>query len=436
MLSCRQALFFSLAALVVLIFLLTNYSDVQPSTYIPKLPTAHKEEGANSVEADFAKVCSDHHSILYKDVERTEAYWRKVGGMTWDDLELSRYICERDGNCPIIKLYNGQLYIRQPISHDLSYQSRGHSMLLMLSRVDLSDSPNVDFLFNTNDGVRVYEPCFIEMDKHISEAESQSRNESINHFLFPDFTAFDWWEARLPGFNEVRMNFARSSGSFANKIAKLFWRGSVSLQQGTQRSDLVNILSDKTDVADVALITSKDFTSKKGANSNLKSLQEMCKYQYIIYTEGIAYSGRLKYTALCNSVQIGHQITFIEFWTHLLEPYYVSVSDWNDALDKYHALQANPAEAERLAVGAAEAVRKHLSSTAINCYIKRMLTGYARSTNWPVMSPAEDTVGRNGTGAMVDAFSWVPLEHFLARMTYIGTKEASQNSTSPIVWTW
>lgn len=432
MLSLRHGAIVFAITFIIIIILLSSSSQIQPSSYTPKI-AAHKYSDAETSEQ--AHVCSDHHGVLYKDIESTEAYWNRVGGMTRDDLELSRFICERDGNCANMKLYNGQLYIRAPIAHALGYQSRQHSMLLMLNRLDLTFAPNVDFLINSNDGVRVFEPCFLEMDKHISEAESKSRDEAINHFLMPDFTAYDWWEAKLPAFNEARLSLAEESGPFEFKTPKLFWRGATVLQQGTQRTDLVSQLGPQTDVADVADTTVKHLPEgdDKSNLKYLKTLKEMCQYQYIVYTEGITYSGRLKYTALCNSIQIGHKITFVEFWTHLLDPYYVTVKDWDDALRKYKKLRNNPEKAAALANGAKEALRKHLSPSGINCYMRRMLEGYARSMRWQVLSPEQDVTGRNGT-EVVPGFSWIPLEHFLAKMTWLGTNGASANHSTPLVW--
>ncbi|KAL9111102.1 MAG: hypothetical protein Q9227_004365 [Pyrenula ochraceoflavens] len=432
MLNIRHALIFFSIAVTLFILLLASESDSKASRYLNGAYSAHS--AISSETADLRKICDRHHSILYSDVESTEAYWDSVGGITRDDLELSRYMCEKNGNCVTIKLYNGTIYIRTPIEKQLSFQSRAHSMLLMLSRTDLSDAPNIDFLLDTNDGTRLYEPCFLEMDKHISEATSKSREKGVNHFLFPDFTTFDWYETRLPPFNEARLTLSSPADPFSSKIPKLFWRGAPGLQQGTQRLDLITRLGNQTDVADVAGIAHKDFKSPHDPNNNFKTLDEMCKYQYIVYTEGMAYSGRLKYTSLCNSVQIGLKITFIEFWTHILKPYYVEAKDWDDGLQQYLRLRDQPARAEALAAGARDIIRKHLSPTGVSCYVRRVLEGYARSIRWLVIGPEQDILGRNGDGEDVDYWTWVPLDHFLAKMFWLGTEMDSQHATKKILW--
>lgn len=419
MLSSRSALLFSIPTLALLLFFVSRNYDIDTASYTLQWPQGNKKEPnwTPAAKAD-KKFCDKHHSKLYEDVERTEKYWSNVGGMTRADLEESRHICERDGNCPILKLYDGHLYMRFPVLHELSFQSRAHSMLLMLARTDLSHLPNSDFLFNANDGVRLYEPCFLEMDKSLAEVASTSRKQ-LNHFLFPDFTTFDWWEASLPPFQITRTSLPEKSQQFSKKVAKLFWRGSTVLQQGTQRTDLVAQLGPRTDIADVKDITDLAPAVKKQV---FKTLSEMCDYRYIVYTEGITYSGRLKYTTLCNSVQIGYKITFIEFWTHLIEPYYVNVNSWDEAVDRMAEFEKDLAKAELLARGQVDALREQLTPKGISCYIQRMMEGYAKSQRWNVLSPQEDVTGKNASGDVVGGFHWVPLDHFLARALWAGSE--------------
>lgn len=302
-------------------------------------------------------------------------------------------------------------------------------MLMMLAQTDFSHSPNADWVFNSNDGVRAYEPCFIEMDKSLNETNSKSREEAINHFLFPDFTTYDWWEAGLPSFQIVRTSLAEMAQPFSKKVNKLFWRGSTSLQQDTQRTDLVEQLGPKSDIADV-----KDIDSKYPEHKKLyfKTLSEQCDYKYIIYTEGITYSGRLKYTSLCNSIQIGYKIRFYEYWTHLLEPFYVNVNSWDDAVDKMKDLEKDPKKAEKLARGPVDALKQYLTPRGISCYIQRLIEGYAKSQRWTVLSPQEDVTGKDANGNVINSFYWVPLEHFLARALWAGS--ASLRGGSNVTW--
>lgn len=223
------------------------------------------------------------------------------------------------------------------------------------------------------------------------------------------------------------MQLAEGAGSFHDKVPKLFWRGAPVLQQGTQRKDLLEQLGPQTDIADVK-------EAHRYKKENFVSLPGMCQYRYIVYTEGVTYSGRLKYTSLCNSVQIGHPITFYEYWTHLLEPFYVNVTDWNDAVNVYHRLQEDPEHSAALARGAVDALREHMSPTGISCYIQRLVDGYRRSTRWRTLSPEDDFKGKNAYGNQASNFSWVPLDAFLAKAAWEGTARESRNWTQPIDW--
>ena len=428
MLSPRIGVLLCIPTVLILIFFLSgNFSAAPSSSTLEWLSSSSSYRSSSPGTSssiriqeakEAAKSCDKHHSILYKDVERTEKYWSQVGGMSLDDLHLTRDICARDGNCPILKLYNSALYIRFPLENPLSFQSRAHAMLMLLSRVDFTLTPNADFVLNTQDGVRVNEPCFLEMDKHINEAASTSRS-TLNHFILPDFTTYDWFEVRFPAFQTALTSLSSMAPSFSEKTPKLFWRGSTSLQQGTQRTDLVTQLEPLTSIADVKS-TERNDSSRVVQQPDYKTLPEMCGYRYIIYTEGITYSGRLKYTALCNSVQIGHPITFIEFWSHLLDPYYVKVSSWDDAVTKMQALELDLPRAEKLASGLVETLREQLTAKGIDCYVQRMVEGYAKSQRWDVLSPEEDVRGKNKAGEEADDFYWVPLEHFLTRALWTG----------------
>lgn len=364
------------------------------------------------------------HSNLFKDVENTEKYWRTVGGMSRDDLEKTRHVCERDGNCASLKVWDGELYIRTPITKELGFQSRTHSMLLMLLETDFSGVPDVDFVVNSNDGVRTGEACFMEMDKHVSERDSQSL-EQYNHFLLPDFSMFEWYEAGLPPFSHARKHLAEEAGPFYNKTPKLFYRGNLDLQQGTQRTDLVVKLGPETDIADVKAIDGV------GDKKNFKTIWEICSYKYVIYTEGFTYSGRLKYTALCNSVNLGHKITFVEFWTHLIDPYYVVVKDWDDAVKKYRDFEAHPKKAEALASGMVATLRNALTPQAVECYVHRAVEGFANSINWEVMSPKEDIRGKDAKGKVVTTFEWVPIEKFVVKSFWKGVGPKSPWTNLP-----
>lgn len=360
-------------------------------------------------------ICSTH-SVLYKDVENTERYWRNVGGMNRTNLESARRVCQRDGWCATLKVWKGQLYIRTPITASLTDMSRTHSILLMLLNTDFSEVDDVDFLVHTGDEGPEHdkEPCFMLMDKHIDARNSQTLDVH-NPFLLPDFSCLEWYEAFLPPFSYIRNNMAKEAGPFQDKIPKLFYRGTLNLQHDSSRTDLANKLGPQTDIADVKGVNMKN-------RENFKTILEICGYKYILYTEGRTYSGRLKYQALCNSITIGLSFNYVEFWTQLLDPYYVVVKDWDEAVVKYYEMEDDPVGTERMATEMAQTLRKHLSPQGIDCYIQRVLKGYANSINWQVLPPQEDIYGQDGNGDRT--FDWVSIEYFIVKGFWRGVHDA------------
>lgn len=301
--------------------------------------------------------------------------------------------------------------------------SRLHAMTLLLFEVDYSEVPNVDFLVNAGDWVRG-EPCFFEMSKHIAERDSQTI-ERFNHFLLPDFTTLDWWEAYLPPFSDVRNHMAEDAGPFEKKTPKMFWRGTVAMA-AQLRQELVDKLGDQMEIADVKAIN--------GVNdkANFKTIREICSYKYVIYTEGHTYSGRLKYQTLCNSVNMGMKFNYIEWWTHLLDPYYVVVDNWDQAIEKYRDMEEHAEKGEEIARKQTEVLRKHLSPRGIECYIQRLMTAYSRSINWEVLSTKVDVVGKvtiqdgenNEHEEEINTYEWLPIEQFVVKAFQKGSGAA------------
>ncbi|KAI0864351.1 hypothetical protein F4860DRAFT_441229 [Xylaria cubensis] len=54
--------------------------------------------------------------------------------------------------------------------------------------------------------------------------------------------------------------------------------------------------------------------------SNALSIEDFCRYKYIIHTEGVTYSGRFQFHNLCASVVITPPVAWIQHLTHLLRP--------------------------------------------------------------------------------------------------------------------
>lgn len=49
-------------------------------------------------------------------------------------------------------------------------------------------------------------------------------------------------------------------------------------------------------------------------------VEDFCRYKYVLYTDGITYSGRLPFLQLCRSVLISPPIAWHQYTTHLIKP--------------------------------------------------------------------------------------------------------------------
>ncbi|KAB2570941.1 hypothetical protein DBV05_g10396, partial [Lasiodiplodia theobromae] len=165
---------------------------------------------------------------------------------------------------------------------------------------------------------------------------------------------------------------------FALKIPKAAWRGNINNSVREALMAVVNNTSSsdggESDWADVATM--------KGHRLHMA---EFCKYMFAIHTEGIAWSGRLRYLQNCESVAVVHQP--LEYQAHYYdllveegpEQNYIAVrNDFSDLEEKIKHYLARPALAERVAKTSAATFRdRYLTPAAEACYWRRMVRSWA-----------------------------------------------------------
>ncbi len=67
-------------------------------------------------------------------------------------------------------------------------------------------------------------------------------------------------------------------------------------------------------------ISEPQFDLARGNEDNYIPLRDSCRYKYLLYVDGWAQSSRLKYFLYCQSIIIGHEWIFYEYFTHLFRP--------------------------------------------------------------------------------------------------------------------
>lgn len=147
--------------------------------------------------------------------------------------------------------------------------------------------------------------------------------------------------------------------------------------------------------------------------SNALMIEDFCRYKYVLYTEGITYSGRLQFLQMCRSVLISPPIAWLQHTTHLIKPMFSSdlqfspgamgwkpsegvdeawpihhqpeeanavfVSpDWSDLEQTVAWLEENPSVAEGIAQRQRELFvgKGYLSPAAEACYWRALISGW------------------------------------------------------------
>ncbi|KAI0601321.1 hypothetical protein F4775DRAFT_589539 [Biscogniauxia sp. FL1348] len=147
------------------------------------------------------------------------------------------------------------------------------------------------------------------------EAQSQSQSQTQ---ALPPSSSLSWWDAKIP---------------------RAVWRGTTwfnSARAGRTRQDLVAVARGKpwADVEPLRWTKTGGHQSdeNKDTNNNKDNalpIEDFCRYRYVVYTEGITYSGRLPFHMLCASVVLTPPLAWLQHATHLLRPAFSYALDNN-----------------------------------------------------------------------------------------------------------
>jgi hypothetical protein len=103
-----------------------------------------------------------------------------------------------------------------------------------------------------------------------------------------------------------------------------------------------------------------------------------------IHTEGVSYSGRLKYLLNCNALPISHELEWTAQYYHLLvkegpRQNYVEVKkDWSDLEETVLYYLQHPEERRRIVENHLRTFReKYFTRAALSCYLRRLVQQYA-----------------------------------------------------------
>ncbi|KFY87769.1 hypothetical protein V500_06777, partial [Pseudogymnoascus sp. VKM F-4518 (FW-2643)] len=149
-----------------------------------------------------------------------------------------------------------------------------------------------------------------------------------NHWPMPHFSFWTWPNPQVGPFDAVLAKISRIEAAtrWGEKIDKAVWRGTVwfsPIGNKDLRKALVRLGKGKG-WADIEHVRddARNATTGVVVEGNKIPIEEFCKYKYVIYTDGVTYSGRLAFHQACASVLITPPPTFLQHTTHLLRPLY------------------------------------------------------------------------------------------------------------------
>ncbi|KAB5554883.1 glycosyl transferase family 90-domain-containing protein [Coniochaeta sp. 2T2.1] len=152
-------------------------------------------------------------------------------------------------------------------------------------------------------------------------ADPSQSSLTARNFLMPHFSFWSWPLPFIGSFSRAAsaISSIESSLSFADKIPRAVWRGTVwfnSVHNPRLRQNLLKAARERTwDWADIEALR-----WEKGNATNAVRVEDFCRWRYVVHTEGIAYSGRFQFLQMCGSVVVTTPIVWMQHTTHLVRP--------------------------------------------------------------------------------------------------------------------
>ncbi|ORY17935.1 glycosyl transferase family 90-domain-containing protein [Clohesyomyces aquaticus] len=272
--------------------------------------------------------------------------------------------------------------------------------------------PDTHFSFVINDNPKNNSWSFAHPNKPSSQ----------NIWLMPHFSWWSWASRLLGTMDEAleRISHVESTTPYSSKMDKVVWRGTIwfnPIGNPMLRSKLITTTKDK-EWADVEKLE----VGNDGKAKNALPIEDFCKYKYVVYTEGVTYSGRLAYHQACESVLLMPPLNYLTSTARLIRPIdakdllpkdikamdsesaggdkkvwvpkkllptvrdwreanaiYVE-KDWSNLEDTVNFLRLNSEIAETIAANQRKLTVQegYLSSAAETCYWRALIKGWAK----------------------------------------------------------
>ena len=321
--------------------------------------------------------CNAAFPDLYQEINRAISVWQKrEHTIRPEDADIE---WRHDAAFQVL-IYDNQLRIlrtKGTYGND-GYRKRTMFVLSQLNRALLGASAAGEKVPDVEFGVTVDDMSLIpgkEMDTHAIWAFARNIHSEIEQrlWLMPDFNFF----ASTPvgsSYLDMQRRASLHDQAVMDKIPKAVWRG-VKWTNEAVRGSLLDVTAGK-DWADVQEVDWKNKT-------NVMRMDDLCRYMFLVHTEGRSWSGRLKFLLNCDSVPIVHDLDWTAEFYHLLIPdgpdqNYIPVDkDFSNLEERVKYFLEHPNQAQRIADNAVATFRSRYTSPAAEaCYWRRMIRGW------------------------------------------------------------
>ncbi|KAH7412163.1 glycosyl transferase family 90-domain-containing protein [Phaeosphaeria sp. MPI-PUGE-AT-0046c] len=247
------------------------------------------------------KQCRDAFPQYFTELDANLA--RPAFKFSKSDPDYQGLVQGRIINNTLYVLTTSPTSIAQTLHQRTSTLSQIHRALLT-SPVQL---PDIYFAFAVNDVPKTHAWNYARPNKDL--------HDDANIWLMPPFSSWSWPTKTLGDPSSIlsRIEDIETSTAFTDKIDRAIWRGTPwfnPLGQPNLRKDLISATRGQEEWADVAALN----------GSNALAIEDFCRYRYVIYTEGVTYSGRLPYHQACGSVLITAPLTWRTTSALLMKP--------------------------------------------------------------------------------------------------------------------
>ena len=357
----------------------------RPASVTPK-PVKQKDKGQWLFESERdginvglnSEQCDAAFPDLYQEITRAVQYWQKrERTISQDDIDIG---WRQDGAIQVLICDNQLRILKTKGTYgNEGYRKRTAYVLSQLHRALLGAAtagekvPNAEFAITVDDISLIPGK---EMDTHtIWTFARRLENENEQRtWLMPDFNFF----ASTPvggAWVDMQRRAALHDQHVMDKIPKAVWRG-VKWTNEEVRGNLLDATAGK-DWADVVEINWQNKT-------DVMRMDDMCRYMFVIHTEGRSWSGRLKFLLNCDSLPIVHNLDWTAEFYHLLVPEgsdqnYIPVEkNFSNLEDRVKYYLDHPQQAQRIADNAVATFRSRYTSLAAeSCYWRRMIRGWS-----------------------------------------------------------